>query len=186
MALMNTDRRYGIVAKFFHWTVAALVIAMLAAGLCLRFVKGTPYASTIFTIHKSTGLTVLIIMTLRLMWRWINPLPQLPITTPEWQRLAARSVHRLFYLAIFTMVLAGWGMSTAAGYPVNFWWLVKVNMPFVPKSQSWQITLATVHTYTAYVIMGLIVVHVLAACKHHFVDKDFVVQRMWREPNERL
>jgi len=186
MALMNTEQSYGSVAKFFHWTLAILVILMLAGGLTLGSVKNSPYAGTIFNIHKSIGFTILILMTLRLLWRIVNPLPQLPISTPEWQRLAARSVHRLFYVAVIGMALAGWGMATAAGYPVNFWWLVKINMPWIPKSEAFQQGFATAHYVFARVLIALIILHMLASLKHYFINQDGVVNRMWRQPKTKF
>jgi len=180
MPLRNTLDDYGSLSKFFHWFIALLIIFMLILGTSFDFIPKGQTKSLLMQVHKATGLTILALMILRLLWRWINPLPQLPTTTPTWQKLSSRSLHRLLYLILIIMPLTGWMMSTAAGRATNFWWLFKVNVPFIAKSKPLAQGFSTAHEIIAWTIVCLLGLHILAALKHQIIDKDNVLKRMWR------
>jgi cytochrome b561 len=179
MALRNTMDSYGSVAKFFHWLIALLVIGMIIVGFSMGSIEDTSLKSIVYNVHKSTGLTVLVLMVLRLLWRLINPTPQLPATTLVWQKIAARTSHFLLYLVLIIMPLSGWIMSTAAGHPPNFWWIAKINCPWVPLSKPLASFFSEVHTALAFTIATLVVIHFCGAMKHFLIDRDHVLQRMW-------
>lgn len=179
MGLRNTHDNWGSVAKTFHWLIALLILGMLIMGASFDFVpKGTPLRSLLFQIHKSIGLTLLLLMCLRLVWRLMNPTPALPTNTPAWQQSAAHISHLLLYFYAFMMPLTGWVSSTAKGHAPVFWWLFSVPAPFVSQSRLFGHFINQLHTHFAWVLMSLIVIHVLGALKHHFVDKDTVLKRM--------
>src|SRR5258708_32579120 len=107
VSFKNTSKSYGSVAKFLHWLIFVLVFCMIIAGFCLGFVP-KEYQGTVYNIHKLTGLTILLLMAIRLCWKLVNVKPNLPAKTPGWQRKAERVVHDLLYLFIICMPLAGW------------------------------------------------------------------------------
>ena len=170
MSARNTLDSYGSVAKFFHWLIAALVIIMLLIGLSFEFIDYKPLKGVLMEIHKSTGLTILFLFLLRLCWRLINPTPRLPASVPSWQKMAARTSHFFLYLVVICMATSGWVMSTAAGYPPEFWWLFHISAPWVVKSKAIAEAAETTHLILAWTVTGFLVLHVLGALKHHLID----------------
>ena len=180
MCFRNTQNSYGAVSKTFHWVIAVLVIIMLCAGVSFHYLtRGSSVFNVIMFIHKSTGVTILGLMILRLFWRWINPNPIFPIDMPTWQKIAARVVHLLFYVVLIAMPITGIIMSLAAGYPVPFWGLGNLHLAFIIKNKSLAEFMFHSHNYLAWTIAVLIVIHTLASLKHYFIDKDNVMQRMF-------
>jgi len=182
MTLRNTQAQYGSLAKFFHWTISSLVILMLMAGTTMMLMDDSPLREQIFHIHKLTGLVILLLMILRGLWALNNPKPLLPPTTKAWERLAEHTMHLTLYIVLFAMPLSGWIMSTASGYipsiyglEIPFFWLGK-NKAIAEAGE-------TVHLVLAWSILVLVSMHILAALKHHFVDKDNILIRMM--PNKK-
>ena len=180
MCIRNTKDTYGSVAKFFHWLIAVLVFIMLAAGVSFNYLPKGAFFSALMFIHKSTGVTILGLIILRLLWRWMNPLPNLPLSMPLWQKYAARSVHFLFYLLLIAMPITGIVMTLAAGYGVPFWGIATIHWDSIPKYKPLSHLMADWHEYLAWTIVAFITLHTLAALKHHFIDKDNVLKRMWK------
>ena len=173
----NTQETYGSAAKSLHWLIALLVIGMLIFGFILTGLADNPTTSELIGVHKSVGLTILLLMIIRLCWRFINPQPLLPMTVPLWEQIAARSVHVFFYFALFLMPISGWVMSSLGGHPVNFWGWIDVRLP-VAVNKPLAKQFFNVHTTIAWIIIGLLVLHIGAAIKHHFIEKNNVLRRM--------
>lgn len=178
MPIHNTETHYGSVSKWFHWIVALLIIGMLALGTSFDFISDKPTRLVLIQFHKTIGVTILFLMILRYLWRFMNPRPALPHTIPCWQRFASHVSHHLLYLTTFAMTLSGWIMSTAAGYSVNFWWIANITFPGIPKSEYLDELMGDIHLILAWVVFGLLIIHVLAAIKHHVIHKDDTLRRM--------
>lgn len=176
--LKNTSTTYGSVAKTFHWIIAILIIGMLIFGFILVNLKNTnPHREMLIGLHKSIGLTILLLVILRLFWRWINIQPPLPITVPFWEQMLAKSAHFFLYILIFLMIFSGWSLSSFGGHPVKFWNLIDVTLP-VAKNQTISSAAFTAHQVIAWVIIGIVSFHILGALKNHFIDKNQVLRRM--------
>ena len=174
-SLSNTGSVYGPLSKFFHWVIAVLVILMLLISFFLGDIPDKVLKGVAFNAHKLTGLTILSLMVLRLIWTLFNPKPSLPFT-PLWERFAERLVHWSFYIALLLMPIAGWVGSVAGGRPPrlgNF----TFNLP-IEKNESLSDLSFSVHNTVAFIIIALICIHVLAALFHYFIKKDKVLQRM--------
>jgi cytochrome b561 len=177
MSLKNTATSYGSTTKFFHWTVALCVIALLIVGFMMDDIQNKALKMQVYNLHKLLGLTVLILMLSRLVWRLLNIQPGYPASVPRWEQRAARSVHDLLYLTLIIMPLSGWIMSTAAGHPPYLGsYLIKA--PFISVSQSTAQFFNNLHSAFAWIIPGLISIHIAAAIKHHLIDKNNVLLRM--------
>ncbi len=177
MCLRNTVFTYGIIAKFFHWMMAIAIIGMLAVGLYMIGMEKGPEKMEIYGIHKAVGALILGAVVLRLLWRQMNIVPALPGETSSLERFAAHGTHYLLYFMMLFMPLVGWGMSSAAGYPVSvFGWYTLPSL--VDKSKVWAGTFRELHEYGAYVLIAIIVLHLLAALYHHFIRGDTVLRRM--------
>jgi len=125
----NTSMGYGVVARVFHIVIAIMVIGQWSVGGWMVGLPDNLKANT-YGNHKTFGLILLILVSMRLCWRLINKLPDLPTLTPHWQVLAARSLHRFFYVLLIVIPITGWMMSTAAGYLPALPWVGKVAFPF--------------------------------------------------------
>lgn len=173
--IKNTSSAYGSVAKFLHWLIAVLLIGMLTFGYFLDDIP-KDYKGMVYNIHKLTGLTILTLMVIRVLWALINPRPKLPRNTPLWQRIAARATHDSLYFFAILMPLAGWiGSSAAEKYPHLGSFQFKLP---VPHEKSMIELSFNVHETVAIILIAFISLHVLAAFYHHYVKKDDVMRRM--------
>ena len=175
MAIRNTLTSYGSVAKFFHWTIFFLILCMLIFGY---FMEDFPadYKAVAYNAHKLTGLLILSLMVLRLLWAWMNVKPMLPVMTRWWERLLERVVHFALYAVVIAMPLAGWVGSVAAGRLPQLG-SFSFDLP-IHQDKSLAKTAFTWHKEIAIIIIVLVSLHVFAALYHHFVKKDDVLRRM--------
>jgi cytochrome b561 len=127
--------------------------------------------------HKSFGMTILMLAVLRLLWRLKNPAPALPAGMTSLQRLLARATHVAFYVLLFAMPLTGWMMSSAKNYSVS-WFGVFTWPNLIGKNENAFELLRSTHHVLSYMLFAIAVLHILAALKHHFWDKDDVLLRM--------
>jgi cytochrome b561 len=162
----------------FHWLVAAAVLFMIGLGWTMGDIpRGTPERTFWFNLHKSIGVTVALVVILRLLWRWKNPPPPLPASVPSWQVNASRISHALLYLCLILMPLSGFAASQFTKYGVTYFGLFKIP-PLGFENRVIYELLQGVHGVTASLLVLLVMLHVLAALKHLFVDRDGVFQRM--------
>ena len=175
--LKNTTSHYGSISKGFHWLISLLVLGMLIAGFTMANMESSPLRSSISDTHKSLGILILALMVLRLLWRWMNTTPVLPLSTPMWEKFASKFGHYAFYFLLIAMPLTGWIMGSAAGRPPEFFGLF--TMPnLVMENRELGSFMRQLHGIFAYSLVVLIVLHFLAAMKHHFVSKNDVLKRM--------
>ncbi|MDE2304669.1 MAG: cytochrome b [Gammaproteobacteria bacterium] len=177
MPTANAARRYGAVAQLLHWTIAALIVlqfvlAKWAARLPLGMEK-----LGLLARHKSFGMTILALAVLRLGWRVFHPAPPLPATAGRTVRGAARAMHASLYALLFAMPLSGWLMSSAKNYSVSWFGLFTWPNLIGPNESAFG-ALRRIHHGLGTALLILAVLHVLAALKHHFLDKDDVLLRM--------
>src|SRR5580700_4490616 len=177
MAMRNTTHRWGALAQLFHWVIVLLIVAQFTLATMWDDLPAGPKKLTLLARHKSIGITVLVLVLLRLGWRWANPTPALPDDLRPYERKLARLTHVLLYVLLFAMPLSGWMMSSARGFPVS--WFGFFQLPdLVPKNKSLYHALVTTHGTLALLLGAVIVLHVAAALKHHFVLKDDTLRRM--------
>lgn len=174
--LRNTQESYGSMAKFLHWSLAILILAMLIGG---AFMSALPRSAKmiVYPLHKSTGLLILCLMLVRIYWVFTSTKPQSLTLTP-WQRIAEHSAHGLLYIGFLVMPLSGWLMSTAANKIPVFYGLFTVPMPGIPESEMLKHLGKDIHNLTAYSMGGLLFLHIAAALKHHWCNQDKVLKRM--------
>jgi cytochrome b561 len=127
--------------------------------------------------HKSFGMTVLMLAILRLLWRLKNPPPELPGHMTSLERKLARATHIAFYVLLFAMPLTGWMMSSAKKYSVS--WFGLFTWPnLIGKNEAAFDFLRATHDTMSVILLSIAVLHILAALKHHFWNKDNVLLRM--------
>jgi cytochrome b561 len=180
--LQDTEvTRYGAVAQAFHWLIAALIFIMLALGYYMEDLPLGTRKLELYGIHKSIGITIAMLAALRLLWRLFNPPPPLPVSTRSWERTAAGIVHALLYLMLFVQPLVGFLQSNAANFPVVLWGFAMLP-PLIGPDEPLSETLIAVHSIGGNLLAILVIIHVAAALRHHFVLKDDVLRRMLPGP----
>jgi cytochrome b561 len=179
---MTSDRtlppvlRYSGFAITLHWLLAAALIVSFGMGLYMTGLPLSPQRIRLYNWHKWAGVVILTLSFVRLVWRLFNaPPPDLP--APAWQRLAAHVTHQAMYVLFFAVPLVGWAYSSAVGFPIVVFGVLPLP-DFVPVDKALAAQLKSLHVALAYLLAALAVMHVAAALKHHFIDRDGLISRM--------
>jgi len=174
--------RYGMVAIALHWVLGAALVAMLLMGWYMTGLPFSPQRLKLYNWHKWAGVAVLALSVVRLAWRLLHRPPALPAAVqaamPRWQQMAHHGTHHALYALFFVVPLVGWAYSSAAGFPVVFLGLVQLP-DFVPVNKALAEAIKPWHAFFAYTLAALVALHVAAALKHHFMDRDGLLGRMW-------
>ncbi len=168
----NETTRYGRVSRYLHWTTAITFIALVPMGLFMTILpEDTFYRHGFYVVHKSLGFTVLLLVLARLFWHYRNPRPALAASLKTWERRLAHSVHVLFYVFMIAFPVSGFIMSTYGGKLSHFYFW---DLPlFWPPDQDAIIPPGLIHkVILPYIFYALIVLHILGAMKHQFIDKQ--------------
>jgi cytochrome b561 len=172
------SERYNGAAIALHWLIAALIVCGFYIGWIMTDIHGfTPTKLKYFSWHKWIGVTVFALAVIRVLWRATHRAPALDEATPVWQKAAAHFVHGLLYLLMLAIPLSGYFYSSAAGIRVVYLGIVPLPTLIGP-DQALKATLRTVHVLLNYTLLALVVMHVAAALKHQFVDRDGLLARM--------
>jgi cytochrome b561 len=181
--LANTADAWGAPAKFFHWTVALLILVQIGLGFAAALWRLSPLKLELFVWHKSTGVLILVLMLARLAWRLANRSPALPPQTPAWERRAAHASHVLLYALAVALPLSGWVINSAAGVPFSVFWLVPLPSIVAPDERLEELA-KLVHFSLLVALCLVVAVHIGAALRHHFIKRNGILVRMlpgtWR------
>lgn len=169
--------RYTRTAMSLHWLIALMIIGLFAFGLYMVELPLSPQKLKFYSYHKWAGVTVFLLVLLRLLWRITHRPPELPAAMPRWQVKAAKAGHHLLYLLMVIVPLSGWLMSSAKGFQ-TVWFGVLPLPDFVAPDKALAETLKAAHKWFAYGLAALVLAHVAAALKHHFIDRDGLLARM--------
>ena len=173
---MHPTGRYTTTAIALHWLLALMILGSLAVGLYMTSLPFSPTRLKLFNWHKWAGVLILVLSGARLLWRLAHRPPGDP-PMPAWQRRAARATHGLLYALFFAVPLAGWAYSSSAGFPVVLFGVLPLP-DWMPVNRELSETLKTLHHWLAYALGGLVALHVAAALKHQFIDRDGLLLRM--------
>ncbi|QGZ94557.1 YceI family protein [Terricaulis silvestris] len=192
-----TAQRYTAVAIVLHWAIAAAILFMIPLGLWMHEEAENGNVSQglfeAYQLHKSIGLTVLALSVVRLGWRLANPPPPLPVHMPGWEKFVAKLTHWAFYALIIALPLtgwlyvsAGWSIHDEAPLPVPTHWfglfevphLFGLNQASLDVREDAAEAALTTHAYLGFTALGLVALHVAAALKHHFFDRDETLAHM--------
>jgi len=170
-------RRYTTTAIGLHWIVVALIGAAWALGLTMVDLPLSPQKLKVYSWHKWIGVTIFLVALARLAWRAVHPAPAMPPSMPAWQIRAAAASHALLYALILAIPLSGWLFSSASGVPVVYLGLVQLP-DLVGRDKALAGLLKQVHVVLNWTLFVTACIHVAAALKHHFVDRDDVLARI--------
>ncbi len=186
---MTLPEKYTQPAVILHWLIAIGIWFNIGK---MFFTDDHDRTRDIINMHKSVGITVLGLVVLRLLWRAANKPPALPANYAAWEVKLSKGIHHLLYLMIFAIPFSGWLMNSASlnkdtgqPYGIDLYHIVPwFNLPFfggmeAATKHAWHENLGAVHATVAYLLLAVLVLHVLGALKHQFIDKDKELQRMW-------
>ncbi|ENO86070.1 cytochrome b [Thauera linaloolentis] len=169
--------QYTATAKALHWGIAVLIFGMLGLGFYMTGLSLSPTKLQLYSWHKWAGVTLFLLVVLRLAWRFAHRPPALPRHMAPIERFAAHAGHHLLYVLMFAIPLTGWLMSSAKGFQTV--WFGVVPIPdLLDKDKALGDLLQTVHLSLNFALIAVLLGHVGAALKHHFIDKDDVLTRM--------
>jgi cytochrome b561 len=172
-----THDRFSPLQRALHWIMAICILAMLFIGVGMVSTIRPAYLSLV-SIHKPLGIVILVLGLIRLLVRLTRGAPPLPASMPAPMKLAAHLSHLLFYILMIALPLIGWGMLSAAAYPVV---VFGIHLPFiVPHSNELHTLLWNAHRTLALCFFALIMLHLAAALLHAFVRRDGVFEAMAR------
>lgn len=171
--------RYSNVAIALHWSIAALVLTTLPLGL-FGAANDNPAGQMATDIHKPIGILILALTLVRIGWRLTHRPPPLSDAYATHLKWIARVAHVLFYVLLLLLPLSGWWMSSAVPierHPIN---VAGLEIPFLPVPRGWPSAgpARMMHGNMGWLMIGLVVLHVLAALRHQFIDKDNILARM--------
>jgi cytochrome b561 len=170
------ELQYGATAKVFHWAMAALLAIQLPLGWLMPDIREGMSPGLAMTLHVSTGITVLVLVVLRFLWRLTHPVaPENHL--PPWQRVSSELVHWLLYVAVLLTTVTGWFFESARGWTIALYGVIPLPR-LVSEGSSLGIGIGGWHVTLVWVLITLIGVHVLAAVLHLAVYRDRVMQRM--------
>ncbi|WP_114690003.1 cytochrome b [Polynucleobacter necessarius] len=169
--------RYTSVAILLHWVMALLIFVTWSIAIAVDDMPLSPTRITGLSWHKWFGVTIFFLVVLRLLWRATHPAPALNLAMPVWQERIMQLTHIAMYLLMAVMPVVGWLMSSAKGYTVNYFGLFELP-DLVGKDKALGHQLKEVHEFLANGLMALVELHILAALKHQFIDKDGLLSRM--------
>ena len=178
--LRNTDQRWGFVSILFHWSMAALFFAQFWLGWYMQGVRNLVDQYRLYQWHKSLGFLILGLAILRILWAVTSRRPKLPEDTPPAEKSLARGSHFVLYLALLLIPLTGWAVVSTSPLPIASWFFGQFVVPPLPlgvslhAEQIW----ISLHGLLAYCMIFLVAIHVLAALRHHFRNRDDVLRRM--------
>lgn len=176
MGLRNTSAEFGSLAKWLHWLIAIGICVLIYIGLEQAGMERGPEKVAVRATHASWALLVLVLMTIRIVWRFMNETPAHPAGMPGWQKMSATVVHWAIYFAVFLQLIAG-AMTVATNGNGMLFFGMTIPVPVAENHDAhefWE----EIHEFAWKPLAALLVLHVLAALYNHFVLKNDVMRRI--------
>ena len=173
---MTPQARFPTASRLLHWLMAPMILAMLFIGVGMAASVSARY-DLLVSIHRPLGFTIFVLCIIRIVNRFIHPPPELPATVPSLQRYAAKASHMVLYALMFIMPLVGWGMLSAARYPIVLYGPLRLP-PILPHDLTLYARLRDLHTDLAYLFFATFLAHFAAALYHGLIRRDGVLDSM--------
>lgn len=176
--LRDDNDGYGLISRLLHWLLALAIFGLFALGY---WMVDLDYTSAYYNLapswHEAIGIGVFAAMVLRVVWRLANPKPSMAHLS-RIEQISATAVHWAFYVLIFIILVSGYVISTADGRSIDLGFGFTV--PSLFQMQGIESLSGRIHWMVSYAVMALVALHTIAALKHHFIDRDDTLKRMWR------
>ena len=185
MPLKNTRDQWGSISKSLHWLTLLLLVWMAWLGLTMGDLPNGPDKIATYALHKSIGITILMLVLLRIGWRWYAGAPDGVPGTPRWQERIASLTHLALYALLLAMPLSGWILNSASGFPLQ--WFGLVNLPAIAgKDHDLHELAEDIHEWLFWAMVTLAVLHAAAAFYHHLFVRDATLARMLPARRQRV
>jgi cytochrome b561 len=172
-----TDRlQYGITAKVFHWLIVALLCVQYPIGWLMPDLHRNMKPGAPMTFHISFGITILLLIVLRFIWRLTHPVAP-ESSLPPWQRLSSEVVHWLLYALVLATTVTGWLFASFRGWSVSYFYLLPMPMLSSENAAAGK-AIDGFHQAAEWALLVVILIHVAAALAHIFIYRDRIMQRM--------
>ena len=175
----NSTTRWGWPAKALHWIGAVIILLLLGHGWWMTHMTPRPDRIANYAWHAALGYDLLALIVLRLLWRWLNPAPELPADLKRWERIAARLGHISLYVLMFIVSLTGWLVATTFRVPLTKD-LLGINVPPIVTAvdRSVRQWIEGSHMVLAYMLAAVVLIHIIGALQHHLIKRNDVLRRM--------
>lgn len=179
MSLKNSERGYGLMSRANHWLTAVVFIALTILGMVLEQMGGERGDSffQLMGLHKGLAIVLMGLVLLRLVWLFVDRARVTQEPVAQWQSLLARVVRLVLWVGLIAMPLSGWLMSNSAGHPVGFFGLFELPA-ITPESEPVHELAEVVHGLLPKLLIVAMLLHLVGALKHHWVDRDGTLSRM--------
>jgi len=177
MPMRNDANRYGLVAIALHWLAAIAILAMLGTAGWIWATPDDPTEGQRIQLHASLGTLLYVIVAARILWSWIERKPK-PLQPPGGLTTIAPLVHLTLLLLVALQLITGPLNVWSGGWPVSAFGLFTIDSPW-DSPRDWHDLIGNLHSYSGYAIAGLVALHIAAAMKHQFVDRDETLGRMF-------
>ncbi len=174
--LKNPIDRWGPLSQSLHWLIVALILVMAYLGLTMTDLPNNPHKLKIYALHKSIGITILVLVAFRLSWRLYAGAPQ-TMAMPAWQERMAAITHGALYALLFALPISGWIVNSAAGFPLRWFGLVNLP-PIARKDEALHALAVSAHQFLFWTLIALALAHAAAAFHHHLFKQDATLMRM--------
>lgn len=169
---------YDRVARLFHWTIALMVVIQIPAGVAMTSEPLEGVGTPLYVLHKGMGVLLLLLIVGRIVWRLTHRPPPFPDSMPPLEQRIAHRTHIAIYVLLVTMVVSGYLRTVADEYPIELLDALGVP-PLVGHHPRLAATMLVVHQFAVLALLGLVAVHVSAVLRHHLIDRDATLSRMW-------
>jgi len=177
--MFNSATRWGWGANALHWIGAAIILLLLGHGWWMTHMAPRPDRLAHYAGHSALGSDLLVLITLRLLWRWLNPVPALPADLKAWERVSARTGHILLYVLMFAVSLTGWMVATTFRVPMTkdvFGIEIPPIITAVDRPvRQW---IEGSHMVLAYLLAAIVLIHIAGALRHHVLKRNDILRRM--------
>lgn len=182
--MASSPQYYTRTAQILHWLMAIIFIAAWMIGFYsgnfLSYENDGSFKGDVITLHKNIATTIIFLVVIRLFWRYTHPVPQLPKTMSPAMKTFAHIGHLALYLILLAMPITGCLYSWSAGHPAPVLYLFNIPQ-LIGENPEVTAIVKPLHIYISWIAGFLVVGHLLAALKHHFIDKDNVLRSMTRQ-----
>ena len=177
MGMRSTTTNWGLGVRVLHWSMALLLVGMLALGMVMVDYPLSLWKLKLYAFHKALGFSLFLLVAVRLFWRLVDSRPTPPDEVSARYRSLARVAHVALYGLMILLPLTGLLYNSAAGFPLNWFGLAKIPA-LIEANEAVQLWAGTAHYTLGLLLSVLVLLHVAAALRHHFLLRDGVLRRM--------
>jgi len=174
----KTDVGYTPAAKALHWLVVALLFCQYSIAWTMPDIGRDTKPDRMINLHFSFGVLILLVIAIRLVWRWTHAEPGPPTGVPLWTVRSSRAIHYLLYLLLALLPLLGWTNASFRGFDVSLFGLLRLPQLIATRTPGFAWTGEVHFLLSNYLLLPLAGLHIAAALYHRLIRKDRVLRRM--------